>query len=71
MKAVPLLAHSSRHVEIAQLLNLDDFDGSTLAEVITDYFGDRGSSDEEGFPEDSNYNKQTTHLPAPCIRYSK
>ena len=44
------------------MLNLDVLDSSALAEVITDYFGDRGSSDEEGFPEDGNCSKQITHL---------
>ena len=44
------------------MLNLDVLDSSALAEVINDYFGDRGSSDEEGFPEDGNCSKQITHL---------
>ena len=42
MKTAPLQALASG-ADIARLLNLDDLNGSALAEVITDYFGDRGS----------------------------
>ena len=45
--------------DIARLLNLDDLDSSALADVITEYFGDRKASAADSADEEESGNYYT------------